>query len=155
MGIDFRFRVNIYAPRPPILKVKVLKWPPVWGICFNAKESGFPVQPDEKIRKNRVFWSTYRESSYHTFDNSVVRHIPHFFQPHVRTNSWIFSWLLNLAITAFEDAWNNSYWWKIIQLLKVWKEFQSITAFEDTWKNSYWWLTIQLFKVREEIQFIR
>ena len=25
--------------------------------------------------ENRVFWSTYRESSYHTFDNSVVRHI--------------------------------------------------------------------------------
>ena len=49
------------------------------GTCFGEEKSGFPVQPDEKIRKNRVFWSTYRESSYHTFDNSVVRHIPHFF----------------------------------------------------------------------------
>ena len=24
-------------------------------MCLNAKKSGFPVQPDEKIRKNRVF----------------------------------------------------------------------------------------------------
>ena len=47
--------------------------------CFGEKKSGFPVQPDEKIRKNQVFWSTYRERSYHTFDNSVVLHIPHFF----------------------------------------------------------------------------
>ena len=46
---------------------------------FWWKKSGFPVQPDEKIRKNQVFWSTYRERSYHTFDNSVVLHIPHFF----------------------------------------------------------------------------
>ena len=43
--------------------------------CYGEEKSGFPVQPEEKIRKNRVFWSTYRESSYHTFDNSVVRHI--------------------------------------------------------------------------------
>ena len=47
-------------------------------MCFNAKKSGFPVQLNEKIRKYRVFWSTYIESCYHTFDNKVVRHIPHF-----------------------------------------------------------------------------
>ena len=39
------------------------------------KKSGFPVQPNDKSRKNRVFWSTYKESSYHTFGNSVVCHI--------------------------------------------------------------------------------
>ena len=86
MGIDLWFWPNFSAPRPPILKVKVLKWPPVWGICFNAKESGFPVQPDEKIRKNRVFWSTYREGCYHTFDNSVVHHILHLQNAHMRTH---------------------------------------------------------------------
>ena len=48
-------------------------------MCFNAKQSGFPVQPDEKIRKNWVFRSTNRESFYHTFHNSVDRHIPHLF----------------------------------------------------------------------------
>ena len=72
MGIDLWFRTNISAPRPPILKVKVLNFPSLWGICLNAKMSGFPGQPDEKIRKNRVFWSTYKESCYYTFDNSVV-----------------------------------------------------------------------------------
>ena len=35
---------------------------------------------EEKIRKNRVLWSTYKESCYHTFDNSVVRHITHYSQ---------------------------------------------------------------------------
>ena len=34
--------------------------------CYGEEKSGFPVQPEEKIRKNRVVWSTYRESSYHT-----------------------------------------------------------------------------------------
>ena len=65
------------------------------GTCFGEEKSGFPVQPDEKIRKNRVFLSTYRESSYHTFDNSVVRHIPHFFQPHAHVQPKIFmtSWI--------------------------------------------------------------
>ena len=47
--------------------------------CFGQKKSGFPLQPEEKNRKNRVFWSTYRESSYHTFDDNVVPHIPQFF----------------------------------------------------------------------------
>ena len=82
MGIDLWFQANISASRPPILKVKVLKWPPIWGICFNAKKSGFPVQPDEKIRKSRVLWSTYRESCYHTF---VVHHILHFLHHHTHS----------------------------------------------------------------------
>ena len=81
MGIDLWFRTNFSAPRPTILKVKVLKWPHIWGMCFNAKQSGFPVQPDEKIWKNWVFRSTYRESSYHIFHNRVVRHIPLLFFP--------------------------------------------------------------------------
>ena len=100
MGIDLWFRTNISAPRPPILKVKVLNFPSIWGMCLNAKKSGFPVQPDEKIRKNRVFWSTYRESCYHTFDNSVVRHIPHFFQPHARTYSRFQTQALKFPRTA-------------------------------------------------------
>ena len=41
----------------------------------------------------------------------------------------------------------NSHLRKTIQLLTVWKEVQSITAFEDTWKSSYWWKTFQLFKL--------
>ena len=45
------------------------------GTCYGEEKSGFPVQPDEKIWKNRVFGSTYRESSYHTFDDNVVPHI--------------------------------------------------------------------------------
>ena len=55
MGIDLWFRANIYAPRPPILKVKVLKLKSIKVTCFAAKKPGFPVQPDEKIRKNGVF----------------------------------------------------------------------------------------------------
>ena len=46
MGIDLWFRVNIYAPRPTILKVvKVLKLTPYRRICFNANQCRFPVQP--------------------------------------------------------------------------------------------------------------
>ena len=74
MGINLRFAVNISVSRPSILKVQVFDFPHK-EMCFNAKQSGFPVQLDEKIRNNRVFWSTYKESCYHTFDNSVVHHI--------------------------------------------------------------------------------
>ena len=52
VGIDLWFAVNIFAPRPSILKVKVFNFTPIQGMCFNEKQSGFPVQPDEKIRKN-------------------------------------------------------------------------------------------------------
>ena len=55
MGIDLWFAVNIGPP-----KVKVLDFPALRGLCFNAKQSGFPFQPVEKIW---VFiWSTYKES---------------------------------------------------------------------------------------------
>ena len=81
------------------LRLRSQNKPHYWSQVMVKKKSGFPVQPEEKIRKNRVFWSTYRESSYHTIDNSVVRHIPHFFQPHARTCSRIFSWQGNSSIT--------------------------------------------------------
>ena len=46
MGIDLWFRVNISAPRPSILKVKVLNFPPIWGMCLNDKNPDF--------RSNRI-----------------------------------------------------------------------------------------------------
>ena len=46
MGIDLWFRVNISAPRLPILKVNVLNFPQYYGVC---KKSGFLAKPDEKI----------------------------------------------------------------------------------------------------------
>ena len=42
--------------------------------CYGKEKFGIPVQPEEKIQKNQVF-EVHIESSYHTFDNSVVRHI--------------------------------------------------------------------------------
>ena len=75
MSLESWFQPRFVAHRPPIFKVKVLNYAWCMGTCYGEEKSGFPVQPEEKIRKNRVFWSTYRESSYHTFDNSVVRHI--------------------------------------------------------------------------------
>ena len=55
MGIDLWFVTRYVAHRPSILKVKVLKFKSIKVTCFAAKKTGFPVQPDEKIRKNQVY----------------------------------------------------------------------------------------------------
>ena len=54
MGIDLWFRVNISAPRPPILKVKVLNCP-IWGMCFYAKKTYFRVNQMRKSGKTEFF----------------------------------------------------------------------------------------------------
>ena len=63
MGIDLWFQTNISASRPPILKVKVLKWPPIWGICFNAK----------KIRLSS--WTGWENPEKPSFLNYIYREL--------------------------------------------------------------------------------
>ena len=46
------FVTRYVAHRPSILKVKVLNFRYIKVTCNAAKKPGFPVKPDEKIRKN-------------------------------------------------------------------------------------------------------
>ena len=46
------FGTRYVAHRPSILKVKVFNFRYIKVTCNAAKKPGFPVKPDEKIRKN-------------------------------------------------------------------------------------------------------
>ena len=135
-------------------------------LCFGEKKSGFPVQPGEKIRKNRVFWSTYRESCYHTFDNSVVRHIPHFFS-HMFSKQPIyqFSKTQQGQLEIHHGTQNSCQCGKVFTKKRTklpWKKSTPVTShlyfkvwlpklrtrsFEASQENPHRWETIQLLKV--------
>ena len=58
---------------------------------------------------------------------------------------WQDIWAVNL-----EYAWNNSHWWKTIQLLKMWQDIWAVNL-KYAWNNSHWWKTIQLLKMWPDI----
>ena len=79
MGIDLWLKTHFVLQRPPILKVKVLKFKSIKVTCFAAKKTGFPVQPGEKIRKTEFIEVHIERAVITQLENIVVRDIPHFF----------------------------------------------------------------------------
>jgi len=55
MGIDLWLRTNISAPRPPILKVKVLNFPSIWGCVLMQKNLNFRFNRTRKSGKTEFF----------------------------------------------------------------------------------------------------
>ena len=91
MGIDLWFRVNISAPRPPILKVQVLKCPPIWGFVLMQNNPDFRFNRMKKSGETE-FFEVHREKAVITHLNSVFCHIPHFFLINVIWFEWGSSW---------------------------------------------------------------
>ena len=46
---------------------------------------------------------------------------------------WQDIWAVNLKC-----EWNNSHWWKTLQMLKMWKDIWAVNL-KQTWNNSHWW----------------
>ena len=126
------------------LRLRSQNKPHYWSQVMVKKNPDFRFNRKRKSGKTEFFEVHIERALITHLITALFVIFPTFFS-HMRARAAEdFHDIMNLAITAFEGTWNNSYWWKTIQLLKVWKKGQSIKAFGETWKNSYRWKTIQL-----------